>query len=309
MTVLGPIPPEQLGLTLIHEHLLVDFRGAGLPSYGTWDRTAVREAVRPFVEAAMARGVRSMLDCTPNYLGRDVRLLKEISEETGLQLLTNTGYYGAVNNKYLPAWTFTESAAQLARRWIREYEEGIDGTGIRPGFIKIGVNPGPLSAVHQKLIRAAGLTHLATGLTICSHTGPAQGAMEQIKILKELGVSPGAFVWVHAQNELDKSQYRKAARDGAWVSLDGMGWGKEKQYAEWLATLKAQGNLSKVLVSHDAGCYRPGEADPMAKFAGYTALFDTVRPLLEKKGFVEKDFDQLLLDNPARAFTLSVRKL
>ncbi len=309
MTVSGAIPAESLGKTLIHEHILVDFIGADRITPDRWDRKKVRLAVMPYLEGIKKRGVQSILDCTPAFLGRDVRLLEEISQASGLNILTNTGYYGAVKNKYLPEWAFTESDNQLAARWIREFEEGIDTTGIRPGFIKIGVDSGALSGLHQKLVRAAAITHLATGLTICSHTGPALPAFEEMEILNRMGVDPSAFVWVHAQSEADKSYYTTAAKRGAWVSLDGMGWGDGTQYVHWLHALKANGQLHHVLVSHDAGWYRPGETDPMEKFVGYTTLFDKVLPLLKEKGFAEKDFDQLLRKNPAEAFQIRVRKL
>lgn len=309
MTVKGPISAESLGKTLIHEHILVDFIGADRVTADRWDRKKVRLAVMPYLDELKTLGVQSILDCTPAFLGRDIRLLQEISQESGLTIVTNTGYYGAVTNKYLPPWAFTESAEQLAARWIREFEKGIDNTDIRPGFIKIGVDSGALSVLHQKLVRAAALTHLATGLTICSHTGPALPAFEEIEILEEMGVDPSAFVWVHAQNEKDKSLYTTAAKKGAWVSLDGMGWGNFDGYATWLHGLKAAGQLHQVLISHDAGWYRPGETDPMDKFVGYTSLFDKVLPLLKVKGFSEKDFDQLLRKNPAEAFGIDIRKL
>ena len=122
-------------------------------------------------------------------------LQKRLEDESGLQVITNTGYYGAMQNKYLPQWAFTESAEQLARRWINEFENGIDGTSIKPGFIKIGVDAPHLSSLHQKLVKAAAITHLKTGLTICSHTGPAAAAFEELNILRTMSVHPSAFVW------------------------------------------------------------------------------------------------------------------
>ncbi len=308
MTVLGEISLADLGTTLIHEHILVDFIGADKISSARWDRKKVRESVLPYLQEAKKAGVQSILDCTPAFLGRDAHLLREISQESGLHILTNTGYYGAAQNKYLPFWAFTETDRQLARRWIREFEKGIDETDVRPGFIKIGVMNGALSPLHQKLVRAAALTHLETGLTICSHTGPAQPAFEELALLKEMGVHPSAFVWVHAQAEANKATYQTAARQGTWVSLDGMGWGDFENYATWLVQLKDSGLLQQVLVSHDAGWYRPGEANPMKEFQGYTHFFDEVWPLLVKAGFTTADYNQLLVKNPAEAFGISIRR-
>ena len=117
------------------------------------------------------------MECTPAYLGRDPVLLQRLSRAASLQILTNTGYYGAANDKFLPPHAFTESADQLAARWIREARDGIDGTGVRPAFMKIGVDAGPLSAVDEKLVRAAARTHRATGLPIYSHTGNGIAAL------------------------------------------------------------------------------------------------------------------------------------
>ena len=110
-------------------------------------------------------------------------LLKRLSEASGLHILTNTGYYGAANDKHVPAFAFTETAEQLAARWIREAERGIDGTGIQPAFMKIGVDEAPLSEIDTKLVRAAAITHLRTGLPIASHTSTGTAALEQLDLL------------------------------------------------------------------------------------------------------------------------------
>ena len=81
-----------------------------------------------------------------------------MSEASGLHILSNTGYYGAAKDKHLPGFAFTESAEQLAARWTREFEQGIDGTSIKPAFMKIGVDEAPLSEVDAKLVRAAAIT-------------------------------------------------------------------------------------------------------------------------------------------------------
>jgi phosphotriesterase-related protein len=252
-------------------------------------------------------GVKSIFDCTPAFLGRDVILLKILSRESGLQIITNTGYYGAVGNKYLPPWAFTETAEQLAARWIDEFENGIDATPVKPGFIKISVDASEkLSDVHQKLVRAAAITHLKTGLTIFSHTGPAHAAFQEIEILKQAGVHPSAFVWVHAQNEKEKTLFTKAAKMGAWVSLDGIGWGDVDDYTDLLVKLKKAGLLNRVLISHDAGWYKPDE--PEGEFKGYTNIFTGLIPKLKQNGFEQKDIDQLLNQNPVEAMTLRIRK-
>ncbi len=302
MSVDGPLKKDQLGKTLIHEHFLVDFIGADKINNSRWNRNEVVKKVLPYLLEVKQYGVITIFDCTPAFLGRDVTLLKMLADQSGLQIITNTGYYGAVENKYLPQHAYTETAQQLGERWTREFEKGIDGSDVKPGFIKISVNPGPLSALHQKLVKAAAITHLATGLTICSHTGPALPAMEEINLLKENGVDPSAFVWVHAQAEKDIRFHKKAAAMKSWISLDGIGWGDYEQYAHSLVQLKEAGMLDRVLISHDAGWYKP--EDPAAVFTGYTNIFTQLIPILLQKGFSEKDLEQLLEANPWEAFSI-----
>ncbi len=317
MTVNGPEPAGRMGVTLEHEHILVDFRGAASADRIIWNRDSVAARILPILNAAAERGVKTFIDCTPAYLGRDPLLLRELSREAGMIILTNTGYYGAVNNKYLPESFYGLSAAELAGIWIDESENGIEGTGIRPGFIKIGVNPADtLSPEHRKLITAAGIAHLSTGLVIASHTGPDGPAFEQIEILEKEGVDPSAFIWVHAQSGTAGGNI-KAAEKGAWISLDNIherpgteegernsiGW-----YAGRIEALKEAGYLSRVLISHDSGWYDP-EKPGGRNINGFTDIFDHFIPELEKRGFTDDEIDQLLVRNPREAFSVKVRSL
>lgn len=308
MTVTGKIDTSAMRYTLTHEHVLVDFIGAEEVNPPRWDRESVMEKVLPHLEEAKNSGCQTLIECTPNYLGRDVALLKQLSEKTGLFIITNTGYYGGSDNKYLPPHAFTETADQLSRRWVNEWLQGIDGTSVRPGFMKISVNPSHLSEVSLKLIQAAAITHLKTGLTIASHTGPAVPAFEQIELLKANRIDPAAFIWVHAQNESDESQHVKAARDGAWISLDGLRDNNVDEYIQKLLLLKKEKCLHRVLLSHDAGWYDPGKPDG-GDFRGYTSLFRKMIPAMEQDGFSEAEIVQLIQDNPSNAFAIGVKKL
>ncbi len=302
-TVTGPIRAERMGLTLIHEHILVDFIGADKTGPGRWNRAKVVARMLPYLQELRRLGVVTIVECTPSYLGKDPLLLRELSEKSGVQMLTNTGYYGAVDNKYLPAHAFTETADQLADRWVADVQNGIDGTGVKPGFMKISVNPGPLSTLHRKLITAAARTHKRTGLTICSHTGPYGPAFEQIEVLKQEGVDPKAFVWVHAQGN-SMIHYARAVREGAWVSLDGLDSGNVAQYAETLVLMKENRFLHRTLLSHDAGWYDPDKPNGGPISRDYTVLFNRLMPELNRRGFTRKDWQQLLVENPATVFSL-----
>ena len=247
-------------------------------------------------------GCETFVDCTPAYIGRDVRVLKRLSEASGLHILTNTGYYGAANDKYLPPHAFTERADQLAARWIHESEHGIDGTDIRPAFMKIGVDEAPLSDVDAKLVKAAAITLKATGLTIASHTTTGAAAMAEIDILDRAGVPANRFIWVHAHNEKDASFHIRAAKAGAWVEFDGISDDSVGRHVDLVREMKAQGLLGRVLLSHDAGWYHVGEPGG-GEFRPYTTLFTRVVPALEQAGVTKEEIRQILVDNPRRALT------
>lgn len=300
--VTGPIAAGRLGLTLMHEHVLVDFIGAAGVSPSRYDADRAFEAVLPHLKHARSLGCETLVECTPAYLGRDPRLLRRLSEASGLRILTNTGYYGAANDKHLPDHAFTETAAQLASRWTREWQDGLDGTGIRPAFMKIGVDAAPLSDVDAKLVAAAALTHHETGLPIAAHTTTGAAALEELSILRREKVPPRAFIWVHAQAEKDQSFHVRAAELGAWVEFDGISDDTADRHAALVRHMKDRGLLPHVLVSHDAGWYRVGEPAG-GRFRPYDTLFTHFIPALEAAGFGERDVRQLMVDNPRRALS------
>lgn len=307
MTVRGAINADSLGVCLTHEHVLVDFISADSVTPDRYDPQDVIQVVLPFLMEAKELVCQTFFECTPAYLGRDPELLLKLSELSGLQIVTNTGYYGSRNDQYLPKHVFSETAVQLADRWISEWKSGIDGTEIKPGFIKIGVDPGSLSELHRKIVKAAALTHLKTGLAIAAHTGPAIGAFEEIEILKESGVDPSAFIWIHAQNEKSLDLHIKAARLGVFISFDGLGWGSSEEYVKLISNMKSQNLLHQVLISHDAGWYHVGEPGG-GQFKDFGKLFGELIPALKQAGFNQDEIYQLLITNPRNAFGIRVRK-
>jgi phosphotriesterase-related protein len=310
MTVMGPIPASELGISLSHEHVLVDFIGADSTGYHRWNKEEVVQKVRPYLDEIKEYQVSALMECTPTFVGRDPQLLKILSEQTGMHLITNTGYYGAHNNHYIPAKFHQMSAEEVSVLWIEEFERGIEGSGIKPGFIKIAVDGADtLSSEHHKIITAAALTQAKTGMVIASHTGPDAPAFAQISVLQSHGIDPSCFIWVHAQGGSLEGNI-KAAQLGSWISLDNVNLNREPgsdQSVEWyasrIAALKEAGYLHRILISHDAGWYKPGEKDG-GEFRGFTGIFTDLLPALLIKGFTDEDLDQLLVENPRKAFRL-----
>ena len=310
MTVNGSIFSSDMGTTLMHEHVMVDWIGADSTGYHRWDRAGVVERVLPYFLEAGEKGVQTIIEFTPAYLGRDPFILKELSQRSGIQIITNTGYYGAVDNTFIPTHAYDESSEELAARWIEEFVHGIDGSELRPGFMKISVaSEEPLSELHQKIVDAAAITHLETGMAIASHTIGDVPALEQIERLKINGVSPDAWIWTHAQSGSLEANL-EAASEGAWIALDNVNAGADniEWYAQRIEAIKNEGFLDQILISHDAGWYDVGEPEG-GDFRGYTDIFEFLLPELSKRGFSEDDIHQLLVNNPQWAFSLWVRAL
>lgn len=305
VTVRGPISPGDLGFTLPHEHVLVDFAGADKVGPDRYDQDTAFDYILPHVKEARALGVSTLVECTPSYIGKDAVLCRRLSEAADLHILTNVGFYGAANDKYVPAFAYERSADELAEQWIAEAPD-VDGTGIQAGFIKIGVDREELSEIDAKLVRAAARTHLETGLLIYSHTGYATPAMEELAILEEEGVHPSAWVWTHAQNEKDNDQHEKAAKQGAWIAFDGVN-PAEKRVArdlKHMTEMKKRGLLGHVHLSHDAGWYRPQEEQ---RFRPYDFIKKGFLSKLKEAGFTDEDIHLVTVENPKRALTVAVR--
>ncbi len=287
----APAPAAIPGSVLVHEHVLVDFGGVASP--GRYDANEVFRAARPKLEEVRALGCRRLLECTPQYLGRDTRLLARLQDATGIEIWTNTGIYGAADRKAVPDYARTETAGQLAKRFIAEARGGIDG--MKPRFIKTAVLT-PMQDLDRKLVRAAAIAARETGLTIASHTGDGAAALQQLEILDQERVRAEKFVWVHAQSGTDHSYREKAARAGAWVEIDGLRPGKSDWQRDCVRWMAARGLLARTLVANDAGWYHVGEPGG-GEFAGYAYLYTTFLPQLDPAWR-----RALMVDNPAAAF-------
>ena len=285
----APLAAAPLPTILVHEHILVDFTGGA-----KWDRDEVFRLASPKLQQVQQLGCRRFQDCTPAFLGRDPALLLRLSDALGLEIWTNTGIYGAANHKFVPPFALQEPASQLARRWIDEAQRGIDG--VKPRFIKTGVNKGPLDELDRKLVRAAAIASRETGLTIASHTGDGSAALDQLEILTAEKLDLAKLVWVHAQNEKDHAIHERVARAGAWVEFDGIRAESAAWHLSCVQYMAGAGLLGRTLVSQDSGWYRAGEPGG-GDYRPYNFIYTDFLPRLEPV-----QAQQLMWENPRRAF-------
>jgi predicted metal-dependent phosphotriesterase family hydrolase len=302
MTVTGAIRPNQLGMALPHEHLFSNF-GADPEETPTYDRAKLLDTVVPYVLSVKKLGCQAIFDGTAAWFGRDPLLLRDISTNTGVRIITNTGIYAAANDRYVPEFVRGESADQIATRWIKEWREGIGTTLIRPGFIKLGVDAGLLSDVDRKLVTAAARTHRQTGLPIAVHTGDnIAGAFDQLALLREEQVKPSAWIWIHANHVKETRALTEAAKQGGWISLDGIEPPTIDRHVELVLAMREAQLLGRVLLSHDGNSFRC--CDRPAK--PYDALFHELLPRLKKR-LTDPEIRKLTIENPRDAFTIALR--
>ena len=302
-TIKGAVEPERLGLVLPHEHLFTDLRGPSVPGYAQGDEDAVLKLLKPHLDEASALGVTALVECSTVGVGRNLRILQRLAADSAIQIVAPTGVY---RDAYIPESLREVSEDFLADLWTKELTEGIDGTSIRAGFIKLAMSDdGPLP-LEVRNLRAAVKASQRTGAVIGSHTVGGKVARQEIDVLEESGLDLHRFIWIHAQTEPDTSILLEAARRGAYVELDSVGapYQVQEELVDKVLALIGAGYIDHILLSHDAGWYNPARADglPDGGFRGYTALVRDFIPTLLSRRVTEAQVKQITVDNPAQAF-------
>tara|TARA_R110002049_G_scaffold202922_1_gene373422 strand:+ start:1990 stop:3027 length:1038 start_codon:yes stop_codon:yes gene_type:complete len=303
-TVQGSINSSELGVSLTHEHIMSNF-GKDITESLNYDTVELFNQVIPYLKQLKSYGVNSIFDCTTKHFGRRVDLLKIISDSTGIQIITNTGIYGAANDRYVPEFVYNASAKSISEIWINEFENGIEGTKIRPGFIKLAFDNEALpSNIDKKLFEAGILTHLETGLTLAVHNANNVEAVKyQIELLDEYNIHPSAWIWTHANKVEDDTILIDIATKGAWISLDGIKESNTEEYIKRIRLFKQKNLLNKILLSHDGNGYPKG-----GKIRKFHAVFENLIPVMLKRGFTHYDINQIMVENPKEAFGIRIRK-
>jgi phosphotriesterase-related protein len=286
-TVSGPVPVDELGMTLVHEHLHVDWTrhrgrpegdGAGLRDAPVdasiaWllrddphacvdngrldDPLAIAQELNHFVEA----GGRTVVECTPPGVGRDPGVLREISRMAGVTVVMGSGWY--VHGAH-DGWTAAASEEDLCEQLLAEFTDGVDGTGIKPGIIgEIGVSP-QFTDAERRCLRAAARTQLQVGVPLLIHLPGWQRRAHEVLdiVLDQEGVAPGAVVLCHMDPSGEDRAYQRAVADrGVWLEFDMIGMpfffpgeGQSpapEQTAAAVAGLVRDGYGEQLLLSHD----------------------------------------------------------
>jgi phosphotriesterase-related protein len=305
-TVNGQVPVEHLGLILPHEHLFTDLRGPLAPGYACADPEVVGQVMAPYLAAAHEAGVTALVECSTVGVGRNVAVLQHLASITPIHIIAPTGVY---REAFVPPRLQTLSAQELAREWVRDLNEGIDGTPVRAGFIKVCASDDGPTPLEERILQAAALASQQTGAAVASHTASGAVAWREIEILASAGLDLRHFIWVHANLEPDPAFHAEAAREGIYVEFDaiGAGWASQSDMLDFTLALLEAGYAEQILLSHDAGWYDPAQSDGQPEnggIRGYTALSTDFLPALRARGVIDELLHLLTVTNPARAFAL-----
>jgi phosphotriesterase-related protein len=304
-TIKGPIPVNDFGLILPHEHLFTDLRGPSTPGYAVAEIQDVLRKVSPFLKEAFSSGVTGLVECSTVGVGRNIQILKAISDTTPIHIIIPTGVY---REEYIPIKMKPMATEELGQQWIQELSEGIEGSEMRAGFIKISMSDDGPTKLEERSLQAASIASQQTGVVVASHTANGIVFEKELESLNKAGLDPSRFIWVHANLESDSNKHAAAAKAGVYVEFDGVGaqWQSQEAMIKEVIHLLDAGYIDNILLSHDAGWYDPGSAngEPEGGFRGYTALMDEFIPTLESRGVSKEEINQMTHDNPIRAFTL-----
>jgi len=193
--------------------------------------------------------------------------------------------------------------------WIRELTEGIEGTDVRAGFIKIAMSDDGPTPLEVRNLKAAALASQQTGAAIVGHTPNGAVARREMQILESTGLDPERFIWAHANLEPDPAVHLEAAQRGACVEFDAVGaeWQSQNTLVDYTFALIEAGYAENILLSHDAGWYDPSQPDgrPEGGIRGYTALVEEFIPALRARGVTDDLVHLITVTNPTRAFAFA----
>jgi phosphotriesterase-related protein len=308
-TVLGPIDTAKMGFTLSHEHVLIS--SAGIPHvYPEFipRRAAVQEAIRR-VSEAKSEGIQTIVDLTTMDLGRDIRAVEYVSRVSGVNIIAATGTWLEI-----PRVFRTADPDDISRLYIREIREGIDGTGIKAGVIKVANDVGGVTEPGEIILRAAARAQKATGVPIITHTwAPERVGDQQVRIFEGEGVDLNRVCVGHSNDTTDLEYLTGLLKKGVWLGMDRYpshrpdvpDW---RQRTQTLKALLDAGHGDRILLSHDdpmTNLMQPlaARAERIKRNPDHICFIKRhVLPYLKELGATDAQVRQLVVANPRRFF-------
>jgi len=311
-TVRGPIDAGDLGVTLMHEHVFVRSPEVAANWPTGWDAaTRVPQAVERLRELKAA-GVDTIVDLTVVGLGRDIELVQEVASQVDLHIVVATGLY---TYNELPHYFDYRSAPfrpshvdQLDEFFLHDIEEGIAGSGVRPGILKCATDEPGLTPGVERVLRAVARVHRRSGLPISTHThvGTRRG-LDQQRVFADEGVDLSRVVVGHSGDSTDLDYLRQLLAAGSTLGMDRFGVDALCPTEARVATVAAlceEGWAAAMVLSHDAGCHMDWFDDEFLHQVQpnwhFLHISREILPALRAAGVAQGDIDTMLVEVPRR---------
>ena len=315
-TFSGPRDPAQIGVTLMHEHVFVLSPELDLNfPHPEWDESeAVERAVAGF-EALHSLGIRTVVDLTVLGLGRDVRLVATVANRVSVNLIASTGYY---TGTALPLTFQVQGPGRLidgpdalVEYFIRDINDGIAGTGVRAGMLKVMTGKDGITEDVARVMTAAAVAHQETGVPITTHSHPgSRNGLDQQAFLRERGVPLKRVIIGHSGDTEDLAYLRALMDNGSTIGMDRFGMehvlSDDRRVGTVVALVKL-GYADRMVLSHDAAVFSRVTPPSWRALAVPNWQMENIPrrilPLLRQAGVSEAELEQMLVTNPMRLLT------
>jgi phosphotriesterase-related protein len=303
-----------LGVTLMHEHVFVLSPEIQQNWPTGWDADrAVIDAVKRLKELEDV-GVQTIVDLTVVGLGRNIGLVARVAEQVNLNIVVATGLY---TYDELPHYFDMRSGAMrpeadgrdaLEDFFLHDIENGISGTGVRPGVLKCATDKKGVTHGVERVLRAVAKVHRKTGLLISTHTDAAtHRGLEQQQIFEQEGVDLSRVVIGHSGDSTDLEYLESLLQAGSTLGMDRFGvsaYCTDQERIETVARLCERGWANQLVLSHDASCHIDWFDDELLHKAvpnwNFLFLHKQVIPKLGELGVTEAQIQSMLVDAPRR---------
>ena len=305
-TVLGPLSPDQLGTTAMHEHLQWGPAGWQIDARWWFDPQRRFDVCRAKLAEFAARGGSALVDLSGVGFGRDIPLYTALSRATGVHIIACTGFWAGEG---IEPYFLRQDRGYLQDLFTMEVTQGIGGSGVRAGIIKVGNAHTGFTPFEEELYRAAASVSRALGVAITTHG--SSRARDQARILLDAGVDPSRVVIGHldAKYALDFDRDKELAAQGFYIGYDHVGmepWSDrpyallDEERAGFCRDLIDAGYADHLIVSCDASAWGLGRPTPLNRVGHLLRFVDTLR----RHGLDEPTLNRVFVDNPRRVLTL-----
>jgi len=313
-TVRGPVAADDLGVTLIHEHIQFGYPGfEGDRTCAPYDREKAIKNVVEQLEQVKAYGVKTIVDATPNECGRDPEFMKEVSEITGVNIICSSGYYyeGLSAAAY---WNFRTSMVDITEEIYemmkKEATVGIGNTGIKAGVFKLASSKNKITDYEKAFFKAAARVCREDGTQIITHTQEATMGPEQAELLLSEGADPKRVMIGHMCGSSDLAYYKNVLEQGVYIGFDRLGveglvgCPTDKMRMTCLTALINAGYVDRIMLSHDYSMEWLGRPmvlpDELVARWNCCHVFKHIIPDLKEAGMTDEQINMMLVENPKR---------